>query len=114
MIEIWPEEVKKFLNSVEWTYAKTYAKTWPHHYIVKDRVDNVLFMEAVSHIRRHGSIGNFYNKRITYFEHDGLVYWTMVPPVGEAGWYPIEQETIINRCPVEATYENRRKNGTLP
>jgi hypothetical protein len=37
---------------------------------------------------------------------DGLVYWTMGAP--------IEETTIINRCPKEGTYEYRLKMGTLP
>ncbi len=44
--------------------------------------------------------------KITYFDEDGLVYWTM----GAA----IEETTIINRCSKESTYEYRLKMGTLP
>ena len=42
------------------------------------------------------------------------MYWTMVPGEGDPKWYPAEKGTIINRCPVENTYEYRLKNGTLP
>ncbi len=45
-------------------------------------------------------------EKITYFDEDGLVYWTM----GE----PLDQTKIINRCKKENTYEVRLKNGTLP
>jgi len=48
----------------------------------------------------------FYKKKITYFDEDGLVYWTMGAP--------IEETTIINRCTKENTYEYRLKMGTLP
>lgn len=75
----WPEELDEFIASVEWVFAKTYAKRWPHEYIVRDRV-----------------------------------YWTMVPPADDPGWYPAWQETVINRCPTESTYEYRLEHGLLP
>ncbi|MBN2366680.1 MAG: hypothetical protein JXL67_10970, partial [Calditrichaeota bacterium] len=84
---------------------KTMPK-WPHEYIVRERVDEKLFVKLVKHIRYRGYEGNFYKKRITYFEHDGLVYWTMGAPIDET--------TIINRCTKENTYEYRLINGSLP
>ena len=36
-----------------------------------------------------------------------MIYWTMVPPKNNPKWYPIEDETIVNRCPKENTYEER-------
>jgi hypothetical protein len=107
-------EIKQFINDVDWIWAKTYAATWPHHYIVRKYVDEKLFLMTVAHIRAHGTEGNFYRKRITYFEEDNLVYWTMVPPVRHPDWYPVEDEIIINRCPKEHTYESRLRSGTLP
>ncbi len=40
-----PDELKEFINNTLWTFAKTYADTWPHHYIVRDRVDEKLFVK---------------------------------------------------------------------
>ena len=65
-----------------------------------------LFVQMVKHIRRFGYEGRFYKKKITYFEEDGYVFWTM----GES----IEKTAIINRCIKENTYEFRLKAGTLP
>lgn len=110
----WPEEIRRFIESAEWTFAKTYAATWPHEYIVKDRGDRELFLKTVIQIRENGYEGRFYRTKITYFEQDGLVYWTMVPPAGDPKWYPPEKETIINRCIKEDTYEYREEKGTLP
>ena len=102
-----PADIKEFIDSAKWTFAKTYAHTWPHHYIVKDRVDNQeLFLQTVKHIRCYGHEGPFYNKEYIYFEEDGLVYWTMGAPIDET--------TVINRCPKENTYEYRLKTKTLP
>ena len=79
---------------------------WPHEYLVRERVDGVLFEQLVRHIRAHGYEGRFYKRPITYYEEAGLVYWTM----GE----PIEKTTIINRCVKEATFEYRAAHGLLP
>lgn len=101
-----PEALRAFIRSCRWTFAKTYASTWPHDYIVRDRVDEGLFLQLVMHIREHGYEGTFYAKRITYFDEDGMVYWTMGSP--------LEETIIVNRCKKEQTYEYRLKNGTLP
>jgi len=100
------EELKDFIKDSKWTFAKTYAATWPHHYIVRDRVDKDLFVQMVEHIRSFGYEGQFYKMKLIYFEEDGYVYWTMGAP--------IEETTIINRCTKENTYEYRLKMGTLP
>jgi hypothetical protein len=105
MTEFSPE-LKDFIINSDWIFAKTYAETWPHEYIVRDRVDEDLFVKMVEHIRRFGYEGPFYKQKYIYFEEDGYVYWTM----GE----PIEETTIINRCTKENTYEYRLKKRTLP
>jgi hypothetical protein len=107
-------ELASFISSVEWTWAKTYADTWPHHYIVKERVDENLFQKLVLHIRKHGEWELFYNTSLKYFEQDGVVYWTMVPPDDNSKWYVLEKEDIINKCAVDATYKVRKQLGTLP
>ena len=104
--ERFPDDIKNFIDNAHWIFAKTYAKTWPHHYILRDRVDEDLFIQMVKHIRRYGYEGPFYNKKYIYFEEDGYVYWTMGAP--------IEETTIINRCTKENTYEYRLKMGILP
>ena len=101
-----PPDLRDFVIREKWTFAKTYAKTWPHEYIVRDRVDEALFVRLVEHIRAHGYQGRFYSRPITYFDEAGLTYWTMGSPIAET--------TVINRCPKENTYEERLKNGTLP
>ena len=101
-----PDDVRKFVESTEWTFAKTYAATWPHEYVVRDRVDDDLFLMLVRHIRSNGYEGRFFRKPITYFDEDGMVYWTMGAP--------IEETTIVNRCKKEQTYEYRLNHGTLP
>ena len=94
-----------FIKSETWVYANTMPE-WPHKYIVRERVDEKLFTELVKHIRANGYEGKFYVKSLTYYDEDGMVYWTM----GE----PIEETVIINRCKEDDTYENRLQKGLLP
>jgi hypothetical protein len=101
-----PENLRNFVDSTAWTFAKTYATTWPHEYIVRERVDEALFVRLVVHIRAHGYEARFYRRRITYFDEDGRVYWTMGEPMGVT--------TVVNRCRKDQTYEYRCANGTLP
>jgi len=98
--------LKNFIKNSNWIFAKTYAKTWPHEYIVRDKVDETLFVKMVEHIRANGYVGKFYKMDITYFDEDGMVYWTM----GD----PIETTTIINKCAKEQSYEYRLKHNDLP
>ena len=103
--EMFPTELRTFANEQTWTFAKTMPE-WPHEYLVRDRVDEKLFVRLVEHIRAHGREGCFYQRIITYYEEAGLVYWTMGAPLAET--------IIINRCRAEDTYEERLKRGTLP
>ena len=90
---------------MRWTFAKTMPE-WPREYIVRERVDEELFVQLVVHIRTNGYEGKFYRRDITYCDDGGLTYWTMGAP--------IEETIIINRCRQEDTYEQRRLNGALP
>jgi hypothetical protein len=105
-LHILPACLIDFISRCTWTFAKTYADTWPHEYIVRDQVDETSFVELVTHIRAHGYEDRFYEKPITYFDNDGMVYWTMGSP--------IDKTIIINRCRKEQTFRERLKNGTLP
>jgi len=101
-----PPQLRNFVDRETWTYAKTMPK-WPHEYLVRERVgDEELFVQLIEHIRAEGYEGTFYRKPITYYDEDGLTYWTMGAPV--------EETIIINRCKKEDTYEVRLANGTLP
>ena len=97
--------LREFIDSTRWTFAKTVPE-WPREYIVREKVDRILFETLVRHIRQHGFEVSFYQQVLTYFAEDGLLYWTMREP--------IEETTIINRCKEEGSYENRLRNGTLP
>ncbi len=105
MPERFPEELRRFVDGEKWIFAKT-MPDWPHEYIVRERVDGELFEKLVVHIRSHGYEGRFYLRKITYYEEDGLVYWTMGAP--------LEETVVINRCRKENTFEYREAQGELP
>ncbi len=112
-----PPSLKAFVASQDWTFAKTYAKTWPHEYLVREKVDEALFMQLARHIVEHGYAGTFYKRDVGYFDEGGYVYWTMYreksdPP--QKDWYPQEDENIVNRCRKEESYEYKRDHGLLP
>ena len=93
-----PEDLLTFINSQTWTFAKTYAKTWPHEYIVMEKVDKELFLKLAEFIDENGYDEYFYEKKQRYFDFDGYSYWHM--------------DNIINRCVVDDTYHQRKKNNT--
>ncbi len=101
-----PTPLLKFIVGSSWVFAKTYAKTWPHEYIVRDQADEGLFTGLVDFIRKHGDLERFYDSKFIYFHGPDHVYWTM----GE----PIEETTIINRCDEDQTYEHRLLSNELP
>ena len=104
-IESFPAHLRAFVDDARWTFAKTMPK-WPHEYVVRQRVDEQLFVELVRHIRAHGRSGRFYERVIVYYEAAGLVYWTMGAPLAET--------VIVNRFRAEDTFESRQAAGTLP
>jgi hypothetical protein len=93
-------ELKQFIADSKWTFAKTYALTWPHEYIVEERVDGALFAKLAEHIDGQGYESHFYRSKQIYFDYDGRTYWHM--------------GNIINRCPEADTYHRREKDGRLP
>ena len=95
-----PEQLKTFIANQDWIFAKTYSATWPHEYIVQERVDNDLFLKLANHIDQFGYEDYFYHVKQKYFKYNELTYWHM--------------SNIINRCLEEDTYLYRKVAGKLP
>lgn len=94
------EQLKKFVKNCNWIFAKTYATTWPHEYIVQEQVDNDLFLALAHHIDTFGYESNFYKTKQVYYDYEGQTYWHM--------------DNIINRCLEADMYQRREKEGRLP
>jgi hypothetical protein len=95
-----PKNLKDFIVEQKWTFAKTYAETWPHEYIVQERVNDDLYLQLAHHIDTYGYESYFYKMKQIYLDYDGYTYWHM--------------ENIINRCIERDTYHRREQDGRLP
>ena len=92
---------------------KWYEKRWNKKLPIIDFSDNYLYISSDRKIKniiaflayRNYDLDYIYGK-ITYYDDEGLVYWTMGAPIDET--------IIINRCRKENSYKSRQANGTLP
>ena len=101
-----PDDVRTFVESTTWTFAKTYAATWPHEYVVRKPENAVMILALARHIFEHGTDGRFYSQVRKYHHEGGKVYWSMDSTPKATG--------LINRCDEAQTYEARIAAGTLP
>lgn len=101
-----PPDVRAFVNTTKWTFAKTYASTWPHEYVVKNAENAEMILALARHIFEHGVDGRFYTQVRKYHHEDGKVYWSMDDSA--------ESTDLVNRCDEGGTYEARLAAGTLP
>jgi hypothetical protein len=100
------EDVRQFIESAAWTFAKTYVATWPHEYVVRTPGNAAPMLALARHIFEHGVEERFYSKVFRYHHEGGKVYWSMAPTP--------EATDLINRCDEDQTYEARLAAGTLP
>jgi len=85
------QELLDFIDNSKWIFAKTYAGSAPHEYLVRQKVNNdKVFDELITAIRQEGKSESFWNKVYIYFYYKGHKYWTMGAPIKET--------IIINRA----------------
>ena len=101
-----PDDVRNFVESTAWTFAKTYAATWPHEYVVRTSENAPMILAIARHIFQQGTDGRFYSQVRKYHHEGGKVYWSMDPTPADT--------TLVNRCGEAQTYEARLAAGTLP
>jgi hypothetical protein len=100
--------VRAYIDTVRWKFAKSYGKTAPHEYTVKEwepEMENE-FERFVTIIRTYGYPEKYWSKIHWYFEVDGLKYWTM--------GFPLDITIIINRADVKTTYGNQDEIPDFP
>jgi hypothetical protein len=100
------DDLRRFVDSTRWTFAKTYAATWPHEYVVQTAENASMILALAFHIFEHGVEGRFYSQVRKYHHENGKVYWSMDDSP--------ESTTLVNRCDESQTYEARLAAGTLP
>ncbi|GAA1177013.1 hypothetical protein GCM10009584_18100 [Ornithinimicrobium humiphilum] len=90
--------------SLSWTWARTYAETAPHWYVVLGRtpgLDQDDFVRAARVIETFGRAGQFYGRTYVYLYDDssGMKWWTMDETP--------ESTTLINMAETRLTYPPR-------
>ena len=83
--------MRSYRDSCRWQAAKSGP---PHEYTIRDRRPEADedFERAAAGIREFGYSRAFYRNLYTYFDLDGLKYWTMGDPLAET--------TVLNRDPI--------------
>lgn len=77
-------DVKKTLESFKWRFAKTYADSHPHEYIVREKdCSNDIFDSICEYIKKEGHYEYFFKRKGVYCSIGDYTYWVM--------------ENIINR-----------------
>lgn len=75
------QEVEHWLDKQSWTFAESYAKTFPHWYISKNTIDDKeSFVSIIKYIRRNGVVKHFHSKQYIYLEVGKYEYWDMGRP----------------------------------
>jgi hypothetical protein len=76
------EEARQFLSDQEFTFAKSYANTFPHYYLQRKKCTNEKkYEEFLQLIRDQGKVYHFYKKQYVYLEINGFVYWEVGRPI---------------------------------
>lgn len=90
-----------FAASRKWTFAKTYAATAPHHYIVEGRTSGVThedMVRAARVVHTFGQPGKYYSLTKIY----------LVSPDGRYRWWTEDNQftdtTLVNRATTELSY----------
>lgn len=94
------KEFRKFINSVEWVFAKSYSETYPHSYTTRQKVGNDAYFEKfIYYARENAVLKSFYSKQYLYFELDGYEYWEM--------GRPLKSIEVLNKAPINDKKEYR-------
>jgi len=99
-----------FAATREWTFAKTYAETAPHHYVVQDRTPGVThddIVRAARVIHTFGRPGKYYSLTKIY----------LVSPDGQYRWWTEDRQftdaTLVNRAATELSYGVQNAPSTV-
>jgi hypothetical protein len=99
-------DLRSFVESTPWRFAKTYAATWPHEYVVRTPENAPMILALARHIFEHGVDGRFYSQVRKYHHEGGKVYWSMDSSP--------ETTNLVNRCDEDQTYEARLAKDAIP
>ena len=83
------EQLLERIEKQYWKFAKTYAKTTPHEYMLKEW-NPELFKVICDLIDASGYEEKFYRETFKYYNIGELKYWCC--------------SNVLNRCPIENRY----------
>ena len=86
------EQLSENIEKQYWKCAKTYAKTAPHEYILKEW-NPELFQVICNLIDSDGYEEKFYSETFKYYNIGKLKYWCC--------------GNVLNRCPIENRYGDK-------
>ena len=72
--------LERFIVQFRWIFAKMYADTAPHEYVVLEYVDEKFkndFVQFASFIQNYGFVAKYYTREGYYLEYGDYYYWTM-------------------------------------
>lgn len=106
------DDFRNFVNSFEWTFAKSFANTSPHEYIIinPDHPRRQEYLAALKFLFHNSVKEKYYDNAYDRYVLDGRKYWSM-----ERSWDDVDNETIVlNRTQPDKTYtvyERKTENG---
>jgi hypothetical protein len=80
------QQFRNFVEKFNWIFAKTYANTAPHEYIVLQKVGLEYkdeFIKIAKFIREKGFKAYYYSRLGYYYYIDDNYYWTMDEDVND-------------------------------
>ena len=72
--------LERFIVQFRWIFAKTYADTAPHEYVVLESVGEKYkndFVQFARFIQNYGFLAKYYTRESYYLEVGDYYYWTM-------------------------------------
>ena len=91
-------KLKKFIDATTWIFAKTYAKTAPHEYVIYDMLDVEMQKEYrwfVKQIEEKGVEEKFYQTTFKYLYFYDKKYWVHDTKEREGG--VLNRDQAINK-----------------
>ena len=71
-------DILRIIDGERWAFAKTYAKSNPHEYIVREKCSNVDFFDTLcEYIKSNGHVEYFFSHRGIYLTLGDYTYWQM-------------------------------------
>lgn len=98
------EMARAFISCNTFVFAKSYAKTYPHEYLQRNKCNDVQhYEEFIKLIRDIGKVYFFHSKQYIYLEIDKYVYWEMGRPI------PCVQ--VLNRAAAISLIQNAQEEA---